>query len=123
MVNTIGKKASNEDFPTKGNLDLFNSNSSEPSKTINISPIVPKIGRIGVRSGIESSSRAELCLTAHPKTSSKITVGIFVLGELKSKTYAKRSSTQIVIIIGIVNLENLSFILRKFQSATESYIL
>jgi hypothetical protein len=48
----IGNKASKSDLPITGNFCLFNSNSREPSSTISISPIVPKMGKIDVRFGI-----------------------------------------------------------------------
>jgi hypothetical protein len=41
-----------DEIPISGNYDVFNSSSREPSKTIRINPIVPKIGKIVVRSGI-----------------------------------------------------------------------
>ena len=44
--------AINEDFFTKGNFERVSSNSKDPSKTIKISPIVPKIGRTEVKLGI-----------------------------------------------------------------------
>lgn len=50
IVSSIGGKAPVNDFLTSQNLDLLSSSSKEPSRTIKISPIVPKMGRIGVKS-------------------------------------------------------------------------
>ena len=82
----IGINATKDDFPTKGNLDFVSSNSNEPSRTININPIVPKIGKTEVKFGISIAKKVETCLTPHPNDKSKITDGIFVRAELTSKT-------------------------------------
>ena len=81
----IGKKAIKEVLPTKGNLLLFNSNSKEPSSTINIKPMVPNMGKIGVRSGIDIWTKLNNCFTEKPRIKSNITDGILVFDELKSK--------------------------------------
>ena len=52
LNNNIGRNAIRDVFPTKGNFDLLSSNSNEPSKTISINPIVPKIGKDVDKSGI-----------------------------------------------------------------------
>jgi len=82
----MGIKAIAEYFAIFGSLDLFNSNSREPSKTIKIKPIVPKNGKTGERLGIEISIIWLKCLTTNPKNRSNMTEGIFVLAEVKSKT-------------------------------------
>ena len=78
-------KATSEDFLTKDNLDRVSSNSSEPSSTIKIKPIVPKIGNNEVKFGISISKNVETCFAPQPKDKSKMTDGIFVLAELISK--------------------------------------
>ena len=80
-----GIKAIKADFFTKGSLDRVSSNSNEPSKTIKINPIVPKIGSTEVKFGISIPKKKEICLTPQPKDNSKITEGILVLEELMSK--------------------------------------
>lgn len=69
-----------------GSFDLFISNSSEPSKTIRIKPMVPKIGKIGCKLGTEISRFSDKTFVPNPKSSSKITDGIFVLEAVISKT-------------------------------------
>ena len=85
LISSIWKIAIKEDFLIIFNLDLFNSNSKEPSNTININPIVPKIGNIGIKLGIGMLKKIAPCFTHQPKISNKMTVGIFVLDELTSK--------------------------------------
>ncbi len=77
--------ASNEEFLMTVNFDLSSSNSKEPSSTIKINPIVPNTGSIGVKFGIVMLKKTAACFTLHPKMSSRITDGIFVLDELISK--------------------------------------
>jgi hypothetical protein len=98
----MGKKEIMTVLPMKPSFDLFNSSSKEPSKTINISPTVPNIGRIEDKSGTLSSKKIAPCLTNQPTVSKRMTEGILVLDELISNTYAKRSSTQIDIIMVVV---------------------
>ena len=86
LIIIIGMKATKDDFLTKGNLDRVSSSSNEPSKTININPIVPKIGRTDVKFGISILKKLEICFTPQPKNNSKITEGILVRAELTSKT-------------------------------------
>lgn len=52
LIKIIGMNAINDDFFTKGNFDRVSSNSKDPSKTIKISPMVPKMGNTEVRLGI-----------------------------------------------------------------------
>ena len=82
--NYDGIKANREDFRTNGNFERVSSNSKEPSKTIKINPIVPKMGKTEVELGISIAKKAETCFTPHPKNSSRITEGIFVRAELMS---------------------------------------
>jgi hypothetical protein len=63
-----------DDF-NQTNFDLLSSNSSEPSNTIKINPIVPKIGNVEVKSGISISNNNVVSLTNHPKTSNSMTDG------------------------------------------------
>ena len=46
LITSNGINATIEDLRIKGSFDLFISNSNEPSKTMRINPIVPKIGKI-----------------------------------------------------------------------------
>jgi len=80
----MGINATRDDFLTNGSFERVSSSSNEPSKTIKISPIVPKIGRTDVKFGISIAKKAENCFTPHPKKSNKITEGILVLEELMS---------------------------------------
>jgi hypothetical protein len=99
---TIGRKARRDDFLTIGSLERVNSSSKEPSNTIKINPIVPKMGKIDVRLGIEISKKEEACLTPHPKNSKRITDGILVFAEVISNMYAKSNKETIAIIIDVV---------------------
>ena len=81
---TNGKKDTNTAFFTIGNFDLFNSNSSDPSNTINIKPIVPNNGSKEERSGTEISKKVVSCFNIQPNSSNKITDGILVFDELIS---------------------------------------
>ena len=81
----IGKNAIIDDFLTKGNLDFVSSNSKDPSKTIRISPMVPKIGKTEVKLGMSILKKVATCLTPQPKNNNKITEGILVRAELTSK--------------------------------------
>lgn len=83
---TIGSRATMKDFFTNENFEGFNSSSREPSNTIRINPIVPKIGKIGLRLGILIPTVVEICLTSHPSNSNKITEGTLVFEEVISKT-------------------------------------
>ena len=82
----IGNKETMKDFLMSEALDLFSSNSSEPSKTMSINPIVPKIGRSEVRSGILIPTKSENCFIPKPNSNNKITEGTFVFADVKSKT-------------------------------------
>jgi len=110
----MGIKATSTDFFTRLNLDLFNSSSSAPSKTIIIKPTVPKTGKSGAKLGIVISTVFKICLTSHPDNKSKITDGTFVLDALKSNRYASSNSMHklimmvVVIICGKFNSECLS---------------
>jgi len=101
-IKSIWKIDSNEDFETTVSLDLFSSSSNEPSRTISISPTVPKTGRTGVRFGIDMPKKTAPCFTHQPNMSNRITDGIFVFEALISKRYAKSNSKQIVIIMVVV---------------------
>src|SRR5690606_25402680 len=98
----IGIIATNADFPTNDSRERFNSSSSEPSKTIKISPMVPKTVSISDKSGIVSCKKSAPCFTAQPQASNNITDGILVRDAVTSKIYAKRSRMQIVIKIEVV---------------------
>ena len=81
---TIGRQAIIDVVFTKGSLDLVSSNSNEPSSTIKIKPIVPKIGKTEVKFGISILKKVDACFTPQPKKSNKMTDGIFVRDELMS---------------------------------------
>jgi hypothetical protein len=49
LIISNGINATIEDLKIKGSFDLLISNSNEPSKTMRINPIVPKIGKIGFK--------------------------------------------------------------------------
>ena len=104
QITSNGIKATIEDLRIKGSFDLFISNSKEPSKTIRIKPIVPKIGSIGFKFGIEIFRLSVTSFAPNPKSKSNITDGIFVLEAVMSKTYANKSKIEIVIINCIVIL-------------------
>jgi hypothetical protein len=99
---TIGRNAKRDDFLTMGSLERVNSSSNEPSKTIKIKPIVPKMGSIDVRLGIEISKKEEACFTPQPKNSNRITEGILVFAEVISNMYAKSNKETIAMIIDVV---------------------
>jgi hypothetical protein len=90
------------DFPIIGSFFLLNSNSNEPSRTISISPRVPRIGKIAVRFGISIFKKTESCLIAHPNNKRIITAGILVFEDVKSKKYAIKNKQQMIIIIVVV---------------------
>lgn len=104
----MGKRAPRTDFLISFTFDLLSSNSKDPSNTINISPTVPRMGKIEEKSGRLKSRKFVICLTTHPKSNNKNTEGIFVLEEVRSNKYAIKSSTQIVIITVIVIIGHLS---------------
>jgi hypothetical protein len=62
------------------------SNSNEPSKTMRIKPIVPKIGSIGFKFGTAMFRFSVRSFAPNPKSSSNITDGIFVLEAVMSNT-------------------------------------
>jgi len=66
-------------------LLLFNSSSNAPSRTININPTVPIIGKSECKSGNSIFKKVVNCLTIQPSISKRTIVGIFVFLELKSK--------------------------------------
>ena len=69
----------------KPNLDLFSFNSSDPSNTINIRPIVAKTGRLEDKSGITQSNPKLSCFRPKPKAKSIMTEGILVKLEVRLK--------------------------------------
>lgn len=81
-----GTNAKKEDLWITVSLDLLISNSNEPSNTIKIKPIVPKIGKIGFRFGIFNWKKVLACLVKKPNANNKITEGIFVFDDVRSKT-------------------------------------
>ena len=85
-----------------GNLDLFNSSSREPSRTIKISPTVPSPGNKEVKSGTGSCRYSVPCFTAQPTSSKNITEGIFVFEEVMSNIYASINKRHIDIMIDVV---------------------
>ena len=91
-----------EDLKINGSFFLLISNSNEPSKTMRINPIVPKIGKIGFKFGTVIFNLLVINFTPKPKSNNKINEGIFVLEAEMSKTYANKSKTESVIMIGIV---------------------
>lgn len=95
----MGIKAPKNDFRINPNLDLFSSNSRDPSKTIRTSPKVPSIGKTSEKSGRWKLKREVTCLTAHPKSNSKITDGTLVRDDVISNKYDIRSNEQIAIIM------------------------
>jgi hypothetical protein len=60
--------------------------------------MVPKIGNIGVKSGMGIATSVASWFTAQPNTNRRITVGIFVFDEVISKMYDNISKIQIDII-------------------------
>ena len=100
----MGNNATINDFLTNAVLDLLNSTSSEPSNTIRIRPRVPSMGKSPDNSGTSIPKNTAICFTAHPKSSNKITDGIFVLDDEKSNKYASNNNPQNVIIM-LINSE------------------
>ena len=86
LIISKGINATNEDLKIKGSFNLLISNSNEPSKTMRISPIVPKIGKIGFKFGTEIFRLSVMSFAPNPKSKSNITDGIFVLEAVMSKT-------------------------------------
>jgi hypothetical protein len=64
--------------------------------------MVPKMGSMGVKFGMESPKNWVNWLTPNPKLSNNITVGIFVLEAETSKTKANINKEQSVIINCVV---------------------
>ena len=79
-------KAENEVLKIKGSFNLMISNCNEPSKTMRISPIVPKIGKIGFKFGTEIFRLSVISFAQKPKSKSNITDGILVLEAVMSNT-------------------------------------
>ena len=73
-----------DDFFINPILDLFSSSSKEPSNTIKISPIVPNIGKVDVKSGKLMLNSVVASLTTQPNTRSRITEGILVIDAVRS---------------------------------------
>ena len=78
--------ATSEDLRIRGTLDLFISNSNEPSNTIRMRPTVPKIGKTGFKFGTEKGKPSDSCFAINPRTNNRITDGILVLEADISKT-------------------------------------
>lgn len=83
-------------------LDLFTSNSSEPSRTIKINPTVPNIGNVLSKFGMSSSKKLATCLAINPNVSNNMTEGILVLDALMSNMYANKSKTQNIMIVVVI---------------------
>jgi hypothetical protein len=66
-------------------LLLSSSRSSDPSSTISIRPTVPRRGRENEISGISILIRVANSFINHPRARSRITDGILVLDEVRSK--------------------------------------
>lgn len=73
---------------------LLNSSSSDPSRTMRISPTVPSTGSRELRSGILTFIMMVTCFTHQPSKSSRITEGILEMDELISNRYARMRRTQ-----------------------------
>ena len=58
----IGRVPPRSDLMIRGFVELFNSSSRAPSRTIRIKPIVPRIGKIGPKLGSKISNRSETIL-------------------------------------------------------------
>ncbi len=95
----IGSSAPNRDFVITDTLERWRSSSSDPSNTINTSPTVPRPGNTGFKSGSGIPSNRVICFTPQPSNSSKMTEGIRVFEDVRSKIYAISKSMQIVMII------------------------
>ena len=98
LITSNEVSATIEDLRIKGSFDLFICNSNEPSKTMRINPVVPKIGKIRFNFGTGIFRLSVTSFVPNPKTKSNITAGIFVLEDVISKTYANNSKIEIVII-------------------------
>lgn len=94
----MGINATITDFFKTESLDLLNSSSKDPSRTITIKPIVPKIGSSPLRLGTLILKTSVNCCNPYPERSKRITDGIFVLDVVKSNMYAIIMSTQNAII-------------------------
>ena len=81
---SIGIKEPNMDFLMSPVFDGCNFNSKDPSSTIKIKPIVPKIGSTGCKFGIGVCINSSICPTPNPRIRSIITEGILVFFALKS---------------------------------------
>ena len=97
-----GSDAIIEDFFMTTDFEALSSNSREPSRTININPIVPIIGNMGSKLGMAILKVMLIWLAINPNNNNKITLGILVLDDVKSKTYDINSNKQSVMIIDIV---------------------
>lgn len=113
----MGKRAINDDLKIVLSLEVFISNSKDPSKTINISPTVPNTGSISDKFGILRSKKLLSWRTAIPNKSNRITEGILVFEEVMSNKYANNNNTHIVIRIVIVIIEKI-----KQQSRVTKYL-
>ena len=83
--NSIGIKEPNMDLLMSPIFDGCNFNSKDPSSTIKIKPIVPKIGSTGCKFGIGVCINLSICPTPNPRIRSIITEGILVFFALRSK--------------------------------------
>src|SRR5690554_7175953 len=72
----MGINATITDFFKTESLDLLNSSSKDPSRTITIKPIVPKIGSSPLRLGTLILKTSVNCCNPHPERSKRITDGI-----------------------------------------------
>ena len=81
---SIGIKEPNMDFLMSPVFDGCNFNSKDPSSTIKIKPIVPKIGSTGCKFGIGVCITSSIWPTPNPRIRSIITEGILVFFALKS---------------------------------------
>ncbi len=80
----MGISATIIDFLMMGSLDLLSSNSKEPSRTMTIKPMVPKMGNKPSKLGTLILKISVICCSPHPKISKRITEGIFVFEVVKS---------------------------------------
>jgi hypothetical protein len=118
---SMGNMAKTVVLVITGYFDLLISNSSEPSRTIRISPRVPSIGSIEERLGMGIEKKVVACFTSQPNSRSKITDGILVLEELISNTYARSNKRHREIITEtdickLFNLINHNIRLQKLKT-------
>ena len=102
---TIGISALTNDFRIRGSFDLLSSSSRDPSSTIRIKPIVPKMGSSSDKLGMCKFKVSQIRRTAQPISSRSIAVGILVRFELKSRTYAISNNVQIVMMTSVLRVD------------------